>query len=191
MLRRIGDILVSDEKIWNYHKTRAIESGAKISENVSFDDVKEFVEEGEFRIEFPTGTNLHVELHAFDKLLPILGQRWWSVLIAPDNGPEFICSDHPVVLVWKRGGAGPVGFGLRNTEVYFPFDRRVGFYGTYEDPLKRIVECSPGNVATMNMRVALNAERHVFSALQNFFMWHEGRIREVRCPEGIPGKRRL
>jgi hypothetical protein len=62
-----------------------------------------------------------------------------------------------------------------------PLGRRVGFYGVYETPLKQVVMCKPGDVATMNRRTAWNAERHVYSHHQNFFVWHDGDIREVGC----------
>lgn len=182
----LGDLLVSDKKIWDQHVKKEREAGETINGDVSFEDMKRFVEERRYRIEVPTEGNLHVEFHAFDKLLPILGQRTWSVLVAPKDGPEFICSDHPVTLVWKNRRSGPVGYALKETEVFFPLGRRIGFYGVFETPLRPVVKLEPGHVGTMNRRVAMNAERHVFSALQSFFMWHEGQIREVMCVSNQP-----
>lgn len=181
VLRRIADLLVSDEKIWDHHAKTAREAGEDIGDSVSFDDIRRFVEEGKYRIEFHPEGNLRVEFKALDDLLPLLGQRVWSVLVAPAEGPEFICSDHPVTLVWKGGRSGPVGFGLKETEVFFPLGRRVGFYGVFETPLKPVVTCKPGHVATMNRRVVWNSERHVYSAQENFFVRHEGRIQQVSC----------
>ncbi len=166
----IGDLLVSDKKIWDHHVKKAREAGETVSDDVSFEDVKRFVEERRYRIEFATEGNLHFEFHAFDKLLPILGQLTWSVLVAPKDRPEFICSDHPVTLVWKNRRGGPVGYGLRETEVFFPLRRRIGFYGVFETPLRPVVKLEPNQVGTMNRRVALNAERHVYSALESFLM---------------------
>ena len=72
-----------------------------------------------------------------------------------------------------------------------PLGRRVGFYGVYEMPLKQVVNCKPRHVATMNRRTAWNAERHVYSALQSFFVWEDGDVREVRCGEvSIPRQSR-
>ncbi len=181
VLRRLGDLLVSNENVWNHHIAKAREAGESISETVSFEQVKQFVEEGSYAIEFHPEGNLRIEFKAFDELLPLLGQRTWSVLVAPERGPEFICSDHPVTVTWKRGHSGPVGFGLRHTEVFMPLGRRVGFYGVYETPLKPVVNCKPGHVATMNKRTAWNAERHIYSAQQNFFVWDDGVVRGVRC----------
>lgn len=181
LIHCIGDLLVSDKKIWEHHVKKAREFVENINDDVSFDNMKQFIEERKYRLEFSPEGNLRVEFHAFDKLLPILGQRTWSVLVAPNDGPEFICSDHPVTLVWKSGKVGPVGYGLKETEVFFPLGRNIGFYGVFETPLKPAVKLKPDHVAMMNRRVILNAERHVFSALESFFMWHDGQIREVQC----------
>lgn len=181
LIHCIGDLLVSDKKIWEHHVKKAREFVENINDDVSFDNMKQFIEERKYRLEFSPEGNLRVEFHAFDKLLPILGQRTWSVLVAPNDGPEFICSDHPVTLVWKSGKVGSVGYGLKETEVFFPLGRNIGFYGVFETPLKPAVKLKPDHVAMMNRRVILNAERHVFSALESFFMWHDGQIREVQC----------
>lgn len=181
LIHCIGDLLVSDKKIWEHHVKKAREFVENINDDVSFDNMKQFIEERKYRLEFSPEGNLRVEFHTFDKLLPILGQRTWSVLVAPNDGPEFICSDHPVTLVWKSGKVGPVGYGLKETEVFFPLGRSIGFYGVFETPLKPAVKLKPDHVAMMNRRVILNAERHVFSALESFFMWHDGQIREVQC----------
>lgn len=170
LIHCIGDLLVSDKKIWEHHVKKAREFVENINNDVSFDNMKQFIEERKYRLEFSPEGNLRVEFHTFDKLLPILGQRTWSVLVAPNDGPEFICSDHPVTLVWKSGKVGSVGYGLKETEVFFPLGRNIGFYGVFETPLKPAVKLKPDHVAMMNRRVILNAERHVFSALESFFM---------------------
>ena len=125
VLHRISDLLVSDKKIWDHYESKSDESGENIDKNVSFENAKKFVEKRNYRIEFSAEGNLRVEFDAFSNILPILGQRTWSVLIAPHDGPEFICSDHPVTLAWKGGRSGPIGYGLRDTEVFFPLGRRV------------------------------------------------------------------
>lgn len=179
-LRMIGDLLASDENLWKTHVQKAREAGEHMPD-VSFDEFKSFIERGDYDLVFHPQENLRIEFNALDKVLPFLGQRTWSVLVAPTTGPEFICSDHPVTLAWKNGRKGPVGYGLRETEVFFPLGRHVGFYGTYETPLKPVVNCRPLNVAIMNGRVMNNAERHVYSALSKFSVWHNGAIQEITC----------
>ncbi|MCW9047141.1 MAG: DUF4238 domain-containing protein [Gammaproteobacteria bacterium] len=180
-LRIIGNMLASDKVMWEHQMSKARESGEAFSDKITFERFKRFVEESDYTIEFHPEGNLRVEFKALDKLLPLLGERIWSVLIAPPDGPDFICSDHPVALSWKSNNSGPVGFGLKNTEVFFPLSPRVGFYGSYEDPLKQIVICCPGNVATMNRRIYMNSERHVFSTNETFTIWDNGTIQNIQC----------
>jgi hypothetical protein len=179
-LHVIAGMLANDRRLWESQISQARGSGEDIPE-VSFEDFQSFVERGEYDIEFHSQDNLRVEFNAIDAILPLLGQRVWSILIAPPEGPEFICSDHPVALTWKPGGSGPIGFSRRHSEVFFPFGRHVGFYGVYEDTLKPVVICRPMNVAIMNSCVLQSAERHVYSARETFSIWHQQGIKEVRC----------
>lgn len=180
-LHIIGDLLVSDRRIFESHVRRAAEAGHISDANVSFEELKRFVEERRYTIEFHPQGNSRIEFEAFDKLLPILGQRMWSLFLAPADGPEFICSDHPATLVWKDGRNAPVGFGLRQTEVFVPLGRCVGLYGTFEDPLPEVVNLRAEAVAAMNTRSAANSERYVFSCLNTFSVKHDGLVREVAC----------
>lgn len=115
--------------------------------------MKRFIENREYKVEFYPEGNLRVELDTFDKIiLPLLGEGIWSLIIAPTEGTEFICSDYPVTINYKSGRDVPIGFGLRNTEVFFPFSRRAGFYGTFENPLKKVVYAKPWDVATITTK---------------------------------------
>jgi hypothetical protein len=180
VLRRIGDLLISDKRLWERHMKGAREAGEELPD-ISFEEFKSFIERGQYDFVFYPEENLRVEFNALDEVLPLLGQRYWSVLIAPDDGPEFICCDHPVTLVWKGARQGPVGYGLRNTEVFFPLGRRIGFYGVYESPLKEVVNCRPLNVGIMNQRLLNGAERHVYSAQETFTIWYKDNLHKVRC----------
>lgn len=180
-LHQLGELLVSDRRTFEHHIRKAAEAGYVSNTNVSFEELKSFVDERRYTIEFHPEGNSRVEFKAFDKLLPILGQRTWSLLVAPDGGPEFICADHPVTLVWKDGRQEPVGFALRQTEVFFPLGPYVGFYGTFEDPLAPVVKLKPDYVAVMNARELESAERNCFSAKESFIVRYDGVVREVPC----------
>jgi hypothetical protein len=180
-IRCIGDLLTANEKIWKHHVQKAKEDGMDIPDSISFKDMRRFIEEGDYTINFHPQSNLLVELEVFNKVLPILYERIWSIIIAPLDGPEFICSDHPVTLNFKSKRSGYIGLGLRGTELFFPLTPRAGFYGTFEDPLKPVVYAKPRNVAIMNSHIAMNAERQVYSRLDSFVIWFNGKIRIVDC----------
>ena len=83
MIHQICNLLVSDEKIWDHHLKKAQEAGNVAETNISFEQAKQFIEDRRYQIEFPPADNLRIEIPTFDKLLPILGQRRWSLLVAP------------------------------------------------------------------------------------------------------------
>ena len=180
-LRIAGELLVSDKSNWNHYVQKAKEDGINIPESVSFEKMKGFVQGGNYEIKFHPQENLCVEMQVFETVLNLLHARTWSLIIAPPDGPEFICSDHPVALNFKQNLRGPIGLETRRTELFFPLTRQAGFYSTFEDPLKEVVYAKPGNVASMNCRVALNAKRHVFSALGSFQIWFDGGIQTIDC----------
>lgn len=176
----VASVLVSKKEIYEHHVKKTKDSGEEMPDSVSYEDVKRFVEDGDFDIEFHPQSNLRVEFNALEKMLHILHERDWSLIVAPPDGPEFICCDHPVALAYKTGRDAPIGLASRNSEIFFPLSPRFGFYGTYEDALMREVNAKPGNVATMNLRVANSAMRHIFSARQEFSLWMDGETRVVR-----------
>ena len=180
-IHMIGDLLVSDRCIFESYVRRAAEAGYISDTNVSFEELKKFVEERRYTIKFHPQDNSSIEFKTLEKLLPILGQRTWSLFLTPPVGPEFICSDHPVTLVWKDGRGGPVGFGLLQTEVFVPLGREVGLYGTFEDPLPPVVNLRTEAVAAMNTRSVVSAERYVFSCSKTFSIKHKGLVREIGC----------
>ena len=178
VLHQIADLVVSDKKIWE-SQIRSAEISSEQLGNISFEQMRHFVMEKEYKIEFSTDSNLAVEFETFNQLLPILGGRHWSLLLAPEGGPEFICCDHPVALTWKKERVAPIGFALLETEVFLPLTRRTGFYGVFEDPLVEVVNLTPSLVASMNARVAQSAERHLYCAMPTFVLLHGGQVREV------------
>lgn len=177
----IADILVSDRRIFESHMRKATRDGYIPHADVSVEELKKFIENGSYAIDFHPQGNSSIEFEVFDKLLPTLAQRFWSIFLTTHSGSEFICSDHPVTLIHKDGNEGPVGFGLKQTEVFIPLGPTVGLYGTFEDPLPAVVNVTHKEVAEINTRLVASAERYVFSRLKSFSIRHEGNVREVEC----------
>ena len=156
-------LLVSNEQLWEHQLKKLGIEGT----TVTFEEMKQSIEGGEYQIEFTPADSPAVELRAFDELLPIFGKRYWSLLIAPASGPHFICSDYPIALTWKKSVRhGPIGYGVENTEIFFPLGPKTGFYGVYEDPLPTVVEIEDKHVAMMNSRIKERTDRQVFSTTE-------------------------
>lgn len=186
----VGDLLVSNEMTWACHAKKIQEEGYVKEICITFEEAKKNIEERKYLsryvhkdiIKFPSEDHIPGEFHTFDKILPKLRQRTWSLFIAPSSGPGFICSDHPVTLTWKNStNRDPIGYGLNNTQVFFPIGPRTGFFGVYEDPLRPVVNLKPFQVAILNKRVWHSASRQVFSKTNTLSIWDEGELIEVDC----------
>ena len=159
----LAHLQVSNEQLWEHQLKKLGIEGT----NVTFEEMKQFIESGEYQIEFTPADSPAVELRAFDGLLPIFGERYWSLLIAPASGPDFICSDYPIALTWKKPGRHErIRYGAKNTEIFFPLGPKTGFYGVYEDPLPTVVEIEDKHVAMMNSRIKERTDRQVFSTTE-------------------------
>lgn len=175
-------LLVSNKGIFEHYMKKGVEEGCVRENNITFEKMKQVVENYECKIEFPPGGDSPLEFDTIDDLIPLLGQRAWSLFIAPNPGPCFICSDHPVALTWKDSERNrPIGYGLRKTEVFFPLGLRTGFYGVYEDHLPTVVRLKSYDVAKWNGRVLENAEKYVYSTFDKFLIEYKGELREVDC----------
>jgi len=164
-VRAIGDMLVSDRRLFEYHLGKAKESGCvpKASE-VSFQEVKSFIDDDRYTVTVSTNESLSMELGLFEKVLGLLGSRYWSLLTAAADAPDFATCDHPVTLVFKDPKVGgPIGFGLPYTEVSFPLNARQALLGVFEEPLPLHLEVRAEQVAAINSRTAYHADRHVYS----------------------------
>lgn len=160
----IGEMLVSDKKIWEHHNRKAREAGSVSGPEVSFERMKAFVNGGKYTIEVATHALIRTELIVFDDILRCLGACVWSLLNAAPDAPDFITCDHPVTLVFKDSRReGPIGVGLHETEIVFPITARQAFLGVYENPMEPVVSVKPKGVAAMNTRVIRHADRQIYS----------------------------
>lgn len=179
-LRSLAEIFVSDRRVWERQVGKLSRNQEK-AKDVSFAEMKLFVHQGDFQFKFMPIDNLDAEFKAFDSVLPLIGKRIWSLFVAPANGPEFICSDHPVALTAKTPERKLFGLGSRYTEVFLPLHPRAGFFGVFEDPLTHVVELQPIQVARLNSRVAGSAVRHLYSRQREFAILENGTIRKISC----------
>jgi len=65
-----------------------------------YETIKARVDGGHHRFEFPREKHIALELSTFDKILPLLFHRKWTLLRAEADAGRFITSDHPVCLTW-------------------------------------------------------------------------------------------
>ncbi len=169
-VRIMGEYLVSSEQIFKRQMELAISSGEVKPNNVSYVEMKEFVESGAYCVEIPTDENHRVEFNAFDTVLPLLGQRSWSLLVVESSASDVISCDHPVIITSKTSREMVVGIGTKDTEIIFPISKKLILYGVFERPIKKEVTINSERVAIFNRRIAAQAKRHIYSSRPCFAM---------------------
>lgn len=177
-VRVIGDMLSSDRRLFEYHIAKAKDDGfVPKNADVTFAAMRKFIQDGQYSVEVSTGESLALELGTFDNALRLLGSRYWSLVIAAADAPDFTTCDHPVAVVFKDPKMrGPIGYGLPGTEVSFPLSTRQALLGVLEDPLQPRFEASAEQVAAINGRTVYHADRQIYSKTEEVVVLRGGRL---------------
>ena len=174
--RIIGSMLANDKNLYESQIKSAMDAGYVKPNNVTYEEFKRFIEEEKYDIEIPQDEFHDREFKVFDKILPKLGERFWTLLVVKADDWKVITCDHPVVITPKSPSNRPVGLGTPNTELIFPLSPQLLMYGVYEESLREVVEISESKLSAFNTRIALNAERHLFSPSAEFLMRRDGEM---------------
>jgi hypothetical protein len=170
--RLIMDQVLSSKERYESQVKKVREAGGLPESNkTSYEEMKRFVEGGQYELTLDNTFQVGQEMRVFDKILPLIFERGWILLRAPENSGGFITSDHPFCLFWtdpkRRGGFHPPGLGLRGTEIRFTISPRLALVGAFE--LKNgDVDVSEESVAGVNGGVFALAEAQVYTRDQNF-----------------------
>ena len=167
--RIIGDLLVSDRRIYEREAASAREAGFVSGPDVPYEKMKELIERDEYTIDIPTDTHLDTELRVFQKILNGLGSRYWSILVAAPDAPDFITCDHPANLVPKQ--------------MVFPLDPRTAVVAARENPMPRRIVLNPKGIAEVNARIVEQADRQIYSHTTDVSILYDGEVVEVALAE--------
>jgi len=181
LMRTTSEMIVSTREIWESTKGRMEEAGYKPDHDVSYEDMREFINGGEYDIVTDRLVHIRLELETLEKVIHLLSARKWRLGILPDNAPDIVTCDHPVSLISTierpdtfMGRA--LGYGLPDTAVVFPITRRFSLWGTFDgqDEIKAVGRLQS---ALFNTHTLGNAERQIYAYDDSFeFVWG----REIR-----------
>lgn len=176
---RWADELVADPETFTRVVTAAVEAGYINDADVSYERMKQFVDERAFTVETPRGMHHYVEFNVQDDLLSRIGRRNWYLGLAEYGG--LICGDMPAVLWPKRSSSRPsLGIDSRETELIFPLSTHLVLIGSFEAP-HGVVRClDPLRVARINRRVLGTATKQIYCAAQKFFTFGAGGGRVIK-----------
>jgi len=166
MLMRVA---LHSREAWQKIVERIKTDGSDISSEVTYEQMKKFIDEKRYTLEIHRHWHLKTLLDGHDSILPLLGQRDWSLLIADPNVGYFVTSDRPVLLNWTEEMPAFLspGLGLLNTEVKMPLTKEVCLIGRFADtPL--VITGDFMVIAAVNSGVLMQADRRVFAAGDDF-----------------------
>lgn len=164
------EIALATPERWDRQMHKMREAGYIGNTNVTYQDLKRFVEEDEYTVHLPSTGHIKYELGAFDSLLETFFARRWVVLHAPAETGWLITCDHPVRLAWSEPESRrfPPGHGLRGTEVLFPLSPKLALAGAFEFEEGQELTLSAYSVASVNSAIVANAEWQVYARDAHF-----------------------
>jgi hypothetical protein len=139
-----------------------------------------FVNGGNYMVAYDQTWGVQMMLRMALRLMPVLSKRNWSLWSVTRGAPDLVCSDSPVYLGWRvaPGGDDAPGFGVSNTVVSVPLNRRMALVGTFE-PLQEKREIGDADVARLNAAL-LSCAEEIYSAERDFvWMTEDCRIGHV------------
>jgi hypothetical protein len=148
---------------------QAREGGAPIRDDISYEDMKDFIDGGNYNIAIDQTYLIGLELEAVPTCVEQLARRSWSFISAPE-GATFVTCDDPVVVAWSDGkDRGPYspGFGLEGTIVMFPLSPELALIGLFvKQPTNRAFRRD--QVTEMNTSMAKNATKQIYARDSEF-----------------------
>ena len=186
IFKRVLGLLVSDRERYESQMQKVFGEGAEMAE---YEAAKQFVEEEGFTIKYRHGRHLKYELETIrEVILPLLGHRKWSLLIAEEGASDFVCSDRPVALVtigdppqnpdhpYHIGGPG---LAQTNTELSIPLNRNMALIGALKGN-SYATTVDDKIVAEINMRTIHFAARQIYCSNLDFKFLENGEIKSGR-----------
>ncbi len=132
-------------------------------------EFKENYNEEDFLVQNHRHQHMKLEFHGVKIVLPLLSERKWVLVQAPDD-LNFISCDFPVALLWKEPEKyhAPPGFACTDTQIYFPLSKKVALVGDFEGS-DGVLCGSKELVAGINSNILQFAHRQVYAREATFY----------------------
>lgn len=142
--RGVMNLVLADKERWQ-SEVEQLEEATGQPPLVTYEEAKEFHERGEYTIEIPRERHIQTEVDLYKTLLQFLGERKWTLYLVPGDYGEFVTTNRPVVIAYTHPEKVPPflrhspGFGLKDTEVYFPLTKHAFLIGRWDGEEKATV----------------------------------------------------
>lgn len=169
------EFMLRDEGAWNKEKKRIQEQSDYDFGNITYEEMKKFIYEKRWKLEEDNENKVAREIKSANTVFNILLNRNWSLLIINSGEDYFVTSDRPVKNIWSENNNlnfGP-GFGLKNSEVYFPLNRRMILRGSFKN-IERVVFVNLPLIGSVNSLQFLYRDKFIYSPTKEFIILSKG-----------------
>lgn len=171
IVERISSIILSSKDAWESQSQKMRDDGYPIKDDVSYEEMKEFLESEQYEIIIDQTYLIGMEFNMIDPVLECSARRNWCFVSAPE-GCQYICSDDPVVLSWideSNKGPYPPGHGLKATMVFFPLCSDLMLVGTFEE-LPEKMNHAPYQVVATYTHIARYSTKQIYARDGSFLI---------------------
>jgi hypothetical protein len=170
--KMILDVALSSRQMWESQVKKAQDAGFMPKDvDTEYVRLKKKFRPADYKTEVANEEHIRTEMQTFDHILPLLFERKWALVKAPEGSQGFITSDHPVCLMWSepdpKRGRLRVGLKHKGTEILFPISPKLAVVGAYEIE-DGVYEFDEEDVASFNGTIALHAQRQVYAPTMYF-----------------------
>lgn len=179
VIERLMALTLHSKERWESQISSAKADGVDLPSDIKYEDMKKFFDSKQYRIEVAREHHIHMEMVQVEAVVPWLFRRNWTLLLATDQAGPFITSDRPVNLSWKDPMSVPPlyrhspGFGLTETEVYFPVSQDLALLGEF-DGEDRTIRANEKLVAMLNSKTLYSFYNHVYAPTLGFKFYGKG-----------------
>ena len=145
-------------------------TGSPFPEKFSYEQMKEFVQEGNYKISIKREYLISIELKVASAIENSLHQRSWRLFRTTATSGDYVTSDHPVSLIWNNGRKDSPGFLVPDTTVVFPLAKDLILVGDFEGN-EGIFDAKDNMVAMFNSNTIMNSVERVFAPDKNFYFF--------------------
>lgn len=168
------DLSLATKERWESLIKQINENEKDVIENVTYEDMKKFHARKAYTIKVSKEYHIYTEFAQIEAMLPYLANRNWLIIRSTNDSGPFITTDNPVNLTWKVPKKFPPfyrnspGYGMKDTQVYFPASKNIALVGEYDGP-NGIIDGTRELIAALNSKMLIFTYKQLYAPTIGFY----------------------
>lgn len=168
VMERVMDLSLESKEQWEAQEVMKKDENPEYESKVTYEELKAFFDSKEYKIKLTTVRHIQNEMVMIEAILPCLYGRNWVLIQSTEETGPFITTDNPVSLTWNEPEKIPPfyraspGFGMGDTQVYFPVSKDLALVGEFNKEDKTLVGTSD-LVAILNTKMLHNTYKQIYA----------------------------